>query len=385
MVSPRGRRHEDARTGAESYEPEAIVARGSYDEILDEFERRMWSDGLPIVPPTLARVRRMLAHTSRDPAEIIGIVGDESIEATVWNVAVNAVVAGCRDRDLPIVLAVAEAISAESFRLRDAGSTTSWEILVVLSGPDLPERGFNTETAVTRIGHRPNTSIGRFTRLWTRNIAGVLPPPGFTDMAAIGQSFHVAMAESDQAVDEIGWPTAREEWGYQADDLVVSVQGVVSVSAPIYTAGDQPESHLALLAENIAGCSGHFSGNGAQSGRWTPLLAMNPPIAAVFARHGLSKDDVRAELAARAQVPARWLVDSTVALGFSELDLARRVAAGQLPPEFSESDAPDRLVPVILDPAALAIIVTGNPGRNQSKFYTPLGLPGQRVTRRVES
>jgi hypothetical protein len=43
--------------------------------VVDEFEfflEKRWSDGLPVVTPTEARVERMLAATRRDPDEIIG-------------------------------------------------------------------------------------------------------------------------------------------------------------------------------------------------------------------------------------------------------------------------------------------------------------------------
>ncbi|MGH3495206.1 MAG: hypothetical protein ACRDQ1_18500, partial [Sciscionella sp.] len=111
---------------------------------------------------------------------------------------------------------------------------------------------------------------------------------------------------------------------------------------------------------------------------------MSPAIADVFARHGMTRADVRLALAEHAMVPARWLNDGVTALGGPWLDLAKRVRGGVLPPRFHESDDPNRLVPVILDPARLAIVVTGNPGRNQSKYYIPLGKPGQRFTRRVD-
>ena len=44
---------------------------------MDEFEfflEKEWSDGLPVVTPTEARVQRMLAATRRDPDEVLGRV-----------------------------------------------------------------------------------------------------------------------------------------------------------------------------------------------------------------------------------------------------------------------------------------------------------------------
>jgi len=387
VVSPRGKARvgyweiDGAQHGP--YRPSEIVCRGTYEDVLDFFDARMWTDGLPIVPPTIDRIERTLSQVDRRPDEILAVVGDEEIEATVWNAAVNAVMAGCRDQDFPIALELAGIMADPAFRIRDAGSTTSWEVLVLLSGPDLPDRGFNTETGVMRMGRRANTALGRFTRLWIRNIAGLLIPPGFTDMAAIGQSFHVAMAENDEGCHAVGWPTCRQEWGFRADDIVVAAQGIVGASGPIYTSGGSPESHLRVLGAAIAGCSAHIAGIGASNGQWAPVLAMTPAIAEVFARAGMTKDDVRHALGEHALAPARLLVDGAEALGRRRPDFGQLVADGLLSRAFHESDDPDRLVSTIPFPEQLAIVVTGNPGRNQSRFYIPLGQPGQRTAKRV--
>jgi hypothetical protein len=49
------------------------------------------------------------------------VVGPLNADATVWNTAVNAVMAGCRDEDLPVVLALTELMCEPDFRIRDAG------------------------------------------------------------------------------------------------------------------------------------------------------------------------------------------------------------------------------------------------------------------------
>ena len=47
--------------------PGEIVIRGNYDEVQEYFLRQMWTDGLPIVPPTRARVDAFLKFTDRRP------------------------------------------------------------------------------------------------------------------------------------------------------------------------------------------------------------------------------------------------------------------------------------------------------------------------------
>ena len=64
-----------------------------------------WSDGLPLVPPTSARVLRMLTGTARMPSEALGQCAPMYCEVTCGHVAAAAVMAGCEPRQLRIVLA----------------------------------------------------------------------------------------------------------------------------------------------------------------------------------------------------------------------------------------------------------------------------------------
>ena len=62
---------------------------------------RGWTDGLPVVPPTEARVLKMLAGTTREPDEIVATVPPDLVDATVEKVAIAAVMAGCLPEYLP--------------------------------------------------------------------------------------------------------------------------------------------------------------------------------------------------------------------------------------------------------------------------------------------
>jgi hypothetical protein len=371
LISPHGRGDHE------------ILVDGDELAAYELFDEQLLTDGLPIVPPTPERVEATLAQTWRDPDEALGIVGDGRNVATVRNAAVNAVMAGCPPRLFPLALATAEILADPGFRIRDNGSTTSWEVLLVVSGPDLESLGFTTGTGVMRVGRRANSTLGRFTRLWIRNVADILPPPGYTDMAAIGQSVPVAMAEDEAATREIGWAPCREGWGGGPDDVLVAGQGIIAVSPPVYTAGATPSEHLDLLAEAIVGSSAHAAALGITSHAWTPVLAMNPAVAEVFARRGMCRGDVAQELAERATAPARSLLDGHHARVGESLDLPAMVAGGELDARYCLGDAPDRPLPVIHDPDALAVVVTGNPGRNQSRYFVPLGRNGRRGTRRA--
>ena len=65
----------------------------------DEFEfflEKTWSDGLPVVTPTEARLEAMLRGTRRDPDELVGNVPPAMEPATVRTVAIHALMAGCK-------------------------------------------------------------------------------------------------------------------------------------------------------------------------------------------------------------------------------------------------------------------------------------------------
>ncbi len=62
----------------------------SFAEINDTFYERGWTDGLPIVPPTEVAVEAMLAETSHDRDQVVGVLAPRQGEATVEKVAINA-------------------------------------------------------------------------------------------------------------------------------------------------------------------------------------------------------------------------------------------------------------------------------------------------------
>ena len=77
-------------------------------DVFEYMSEQGWSDGLPLVPPTPARVKHMLTGTARNPDEILGHCAPMYGEVSIEKVAINAVMAGCGRRHLRIVLAAVE-------------------------------------------------------------------------------------------------------------------------------------------------------------------------------------------------------------------------------------------------------------------------------------
>jgi hypothetical protein len=372
-----------------SYAPTDVVYRGDLDEIQDFFEQRLWGDGLPIVPPSPDKVRRFVDASGREGDEVIGVLLPAHREATVWSIAANAVMAGCRPEYMPVLVAIVECLADPDFRTCDAGSTPGWEPLVVLSGPVVQRLNFNFGAGAARIGRRANSTVGRFTRLYLRNVAGLMIPPGATDQAAFGYNFHVALAENEAALNEMGWPTLREDEGFPASVSTVSVQSVVTISAAMYSAGSTAPQHLNTIAPMFCNAIGPGSCYGQYyHGELYTLLAMCPGVAAAIAQDGWSKDDVRAYLGKKMRINAAIVNDraagSSGAHGFrvEMTEMGRRVLAGQgIDPETTRSE--DIAMPALVDIDRMAITVAGNPSRNQTRGFVGNHVQGVRTTRAI--
>ena len=148
-------------------------------ELEDEWEalhERGWSDGLPVVPPTEARVLAMLEGTSRAPDELVATVPPDLAPCTVEKVAINAVMAGCRPEYLPVVIAAVEAVCTDEFNMHGVLATTMGVgPILVVNGPIRRALGMNSGINVFGQGNRANSTIGRAVQLVVRNVGGGRP------------------------------------------------------------------------------------------------------------------------------------------------------------------------------------------------------------------
>ena len=197
------------------------VFTGGFEEVNRFFYENGWSDGLPVVPPTRAKVERFLEFCDRDPEAEIGVLAPDNRAATPWNVAVNGVMAGCRPEYMPVLLALVEAMADASYGVEHSGNTPGAETLIVANGPIIRDLGFNYEQGVLRDGFQANTAIGRFWRLMLRNVAGFLPHE--TDKGTYGGTWRVVLAENEAVLRRIGWPTIAADQGLSGDGSAVTV------------------------------------------------------------------------------------------------------------------------------------------------------------------
>jgi hypothetical protein len=365
-------------------QPSDIVFEGTLDEVEEFFTRRLWSDGLPIIPPTIDRVENFLKFTSRPADQIIGSLLPENRQATVWNVAVNGVMAGCRPEYMPVLLAVIEAIADPEFRIEDAGSTPGWEPIILLNGPIIKELNFNYEGGVMRVGRQANTSIGRFLRLYMRNVAGLRIPPMSTDKATFGDTFNLVLPENEDVCAELGWEPLSVMRGFKRGENIVTVQSVVYASPPIASGGDKARDHMDTWVEVIGSTASHWTHMAINWWRYYPLLVISPSIARVIAQEGLTKKDIAQYLYDNSKISAESVERIAFQGGFTTFNLKKMVDDKQIPGIYYENPDPARMVPVFIKPEWIEIMVSGDAGRNRSRGYIQNHEQGPPVSRKIE-
>jgi hypothetical protein len=324
------------------------------DRLQELFLRRGWSDGLPVVPPTVARVKQALAFTDRAPTDVLGEVEPLKGLATVEKVAANAVMAGCRPEYLPVVLAAVECLLDPDFNMRGV-QTTDENVtpMLIVNGPVARELGVNASFGVLGPGWQANAAIGRALRLVMHNIGGGWP--GAVAFAGLGQPgrYTLCLAENE----------AQSPWAPLQPTSAVTVtraEGVINVT------GFLPE--IASVMGTAASGFGIL-----WSGRPTVLIA--PAVAADCARRGMSKDDVRRFLWEH----GRWRRED-----WQKSWLTERIVAGRRWPDWVEEAAKMGDIPAARSPEDIVLVVAGGDIPIPQNAYCPSwGFPPACITREV--
>jgi hypothetical protein len=294
-------------------------------ELEDEAElcfARGWTDGLPVVPPTPARVLAMLEGTRRLPDEVVAVVPPDLVECTVEKVALNAVLAGCRPEYLPVVLTAVEAACSDAFNAHGILATTWFSgPVVIVNGPVAGHVGMNAAGNCLGQGNRANATIGRALQLVIRNVGG--GRPGEVDRATLGTPGKFTCCFAEREHDSPWEPLATERAGLAPGTSALTLFAGGGVHGVADQQSRTPESlartfaavlrvvfhpKLVLIADAI--------------------LVVSPEHARVFRDAGWSKARLREELEALLTLPGRELVRG-----------AGGIAEG-LPEAFAGADLP---------------------------------------------
>jgi len=331
-------------------------------QVNEMFYRRGWTDGLPIVAPTLARVDAMLRAGGQPRNSLLGEAEPLKGLVTVEKVAINAVMAGCEDSHMPVVLAAAEALLEPEFNLRGV-QTTDENVtpLLILSGPAAGALQMNSRFGALGPGWRANAAIGRAVRLIMHNLGGGWPAA--VAFAGLGQPgrYGLCLAEDDEFNP---WESLREELGFAVEDSVLVVQRAESV---VNVTGGLDD-----LASVMASATSAFSR--LHGGQVTVILA--PYVAKLLAEEGQSKRDVRIYLHEQSKIAAAE---------FEKSWLYTRLAGERNWPDWVKDGVRDGWVPAVEKPDDITVIVAGGDIPIPQCAYLPTwGFPACRIAKKIK-
>ena len=370
-----------------------------------KFLDNLWSDGLPLVPPTPERVAWMLAGTHRKPDEVLGALAPRNGKVTIEKIAINAVMAGAKPEYLPVIIAAVEGLADPKFdELHFGTSTGSFNLIVAVSGPITDMIGMNSGIGLFSYGNRANSSIGRAVRLALINFGHTWP--GVNDMALLGRpnSHTFLVFAENQALSP--WEPYRLSQGFAASDSIVTLSvtgGYASgTSSNIYGGGAvalvPPETILEQVARDIAKTRGGVAADDAgaamlagndqtvRSNYRKYFLIVNPEVAQELQeRFGYSREGLQQKLFESASVPYEDLRERDIAAVQHAIDV------GYIPEAYRDQIKrqlqPGGKVPMMSRPTDVHVVVAGGmPGYTMLMSYYRDGVyfPVAHISKKIE-
>jgi hypothetical protein len=291
----------------DAYPAETLRVKDTLEEINDVFYKNAWSDGLPIIPPTVERVEGMLSGTHLTPDQVIGLIPPRMGAATVQVIAINAVMAGAKPEQLPVIIAAVKAALEPEVQLRRWLTTTLGNFIsIFVQGPIVKELGIQYGQSALLPGPKANAAIGRAFNLTIRLVGGVIASedrPG--TMATLGTpNYSFCLGENEDALPK-GWNPLRVDLGRTLEESVVSV---FAAPWPLFQNDHDSTNGRDLLLSTcyrIGGCLMRIGAGGFGGGM---VILFGPEHAATIAREGYSKEDVKQFIYDNAKTPREWLL-----------------------------------------------------------------------------
>ena len=351
-----------------------IVFEGTFEQVNKFFYEREWSEGLPIVPPTVEKVEQFLKFTERSADDVIGKLLPDNREATIWNVAVNGVMAGCRPEYMPVLVAIVEAMTDPEFGQEHLGHTPGTETLIILNGQIIKDLDFNCTQGVLRPGFQANTSVGRFWRLYLRNVAGFLPHK--TDKGCFGGNFRIVLAENEDAVASMGWEPLSVDQGFQAGENVVTITSCTEMTQVIEAGAPTAEEILKNIELRMAD-NQMFIQFFVRGMRTRPTIVITPALLKGLTRDGYTKAMVKQHFYENAKLMVNQLS------GPNLRRFHKGITDGNWPKQLGTSHDTDRYIQMVSSPDDFLIVVSADPDRDHVEICSGNGYIGYPVSKKI--
>jgi len=274
--------------------------------VTDAFNTMHIGDGLPVIPPTPERYQRMLSYCPHEPETVIAEkIGPSGQDICIRDIAVNAILAGCQPRHMPILLTIFQAMADPGYNFLQAVSTAHpGGDMVLMSGPLARELGIAGGPGCFGPGFPANACIGRAVKLVQINVCRAVP--GISDLAGLSSpaefSFCFAVEPGISP-----WPLMHQE---RADGK--ATVAYVLKAEPPHDIVDLLSQSADELLVTLADCCTTLGSNNA----YLPgplVLVLTPDHAEILAHDGWDKQTIRKHLHAHvhhapAQVKNRGIV-----------------------------------------------------------------------------
>ncbi|MFC1941071.1 hypothetical protein ACFLWL_01490 [Chloroflexota bacterium] len=295
--------------------PEKLTVEGEdYEEAVvnmnNLFLRNFWSDGLPLLPPTEERVKRILTGTSLSPDTVIGKILPRGGISTVETLAISLAMAGGRPEYLPVLIAAIEALIDPGVQHQVLNATTcSIYPAVIVNGPVAKQ--IRLSSGYGCLGPNPEYpaggAIGRAIRLILLIVGGGIPGRG--SMAIYGGAnryTNIVFAEDEDGLPSDWEPINASYFGYPRGTNTVALHWVSGTNNVVGTSVGTAETALSTL-HTFAGMMGvtnwNYWGRVERFEGSPGILLMARGTAQGLAKFGWSKEKVQAFLWENSKIP----------------------------------------------------------------------------------
>jgi hypothetical protein len=349
---------------------EKLYEPGCYmDEIMDYFNDEHISDGLPIIPPTQSRYEKMLTYCPWDPQEVLWYeVGPSGKNVTVRDVAIAAVMAGCKPQAMPVLVAAFRALYNPKYNLLQSVTTSHpGGNMVLVSGPIAQEIGLSGKQGCMGPGYAANATVGRAVNLVIMNVSRSVPGICDLDCIASQAEFTFCFAEEPSLTP---WQMINEEHYDSATTTVYVLK-----AEPLHDIIDFLSLNGHDLLDTITDCCTTLGSNNA----YMPgplVVTLTPDHGLMLKNSGYTKDMIREHIHLRAVNDVPMVRD--------------RGLVPVRPPEFADRHP----MPVTRSPKDVEIVVIGGRGGHSGVvlpwalhsegIVEPVALPDGKVAKSIE-
>ena len=328
-----------------------------WDSALEAIERCYelgWTDGLPVVPPTVEWVNQFVEAAKRPASDVVGQIPERRRDITVAKVAANAVMAGCLPEYMPVLLATVEAMLDPVFNLVGPSSSMGGAaILAIVNGPVTKELGINSRNNLFGPGNRANATLGRAVRLVLMNACAAIP--GLFDRSVIGHpgKYTYCIAEAET---ETHWTPLHVERGFSPDQSAVTV--FAGESPRQIRAVGNPEAILYAIADVASSLGTNMSTSGSV-GETDVGIRQGQIVVTIAGDSSLWKDWTKDQI--------RGYLHGNIRRSVADLKNAQ-VLAGDVEPGDEE-----KFLPLIPQPEDILLIFAGGEESNMSSVIPSWG------------